>query len=257
MRRTVAVLMLLASSSVAVAGERYIVPVFGVQARGSDGVYSSILSLNNPSNEPINAHIVAVLPLSTSSCEQCQDLSPDLTVNPRRSLVISDQGAPRIAVGDSSLSLGALVLEADRPLLVESEVFRAPVAHWTVDQWQVVEIARDWIAGGQVSILPRVIPPQADVSFNLFLLNPNAFPARFEYWTDCGGRGETVVAGKSTALVSLTGAFLGQICGTPPTNVPKGFALPVYVRSESPYLAAVSTRSQVLPPVVHVARPVE
>ena len=239
----------------ALASEKYIVPVFGVQVRGFDGVYSSTLSLTNPSLQPIAARITDVLPLSTGACEECRDL-PDLTVGPQRTVVISDQAAPRIAVGSSDLLLGAFVLEADRPLFVESEIFRAPALHASVAEWQVVEIARDWIPGGQVSILPRVIPPeQSFASFNLFLINPSSSPARFEFWTDCGGRGETIVAARATALVSLTNAFLGEVCGPSEAHIPKGFALPLYVRSDFSYQAAVSTRSLILPPLVHVAHP--
>ena len=238
------------------AAEKYIIPVFGVQVRGVEGVYSSTLSLTNTSEAPVAARIADVMPMLTAPCDHCGPIAGDMLVFPGRTLVISDQGAPRIAAGNGDLALGALVIEADEPLVVESEVFVAPFPHAAITGWACVEIARDWIPGGRESILPRVIPPfQFFPTFNLFLINPNDSAARFEYWTDCGGRGVSVAAPHSTAMVALSINFLGNTCGAD-GNAPEptGFALPLHVRADAPYLAAVSTRSPTLPPVVHVAR---
>jgi len=144
------------------------------------------------------------------------------------------------------------VIESDAPLQVESEVFQS---NGVPRGWQVVEIARDWIAGGQTSTIPRVLPLFDNSPINLFLINPNTFDVRFEYWTAFGSRSETLVAAKRVALVTLPHSFLCTSCGG--AEQPTGFGFPVQVRAPFPYLAAISTRSRELPPIVRVARSAE
>ncbi|HSY52784.1 MAG TPA: hypothetical protein VLC46_28545 [Thermoanaerobaculia bacterium] len=226
----------------------HIIPVFGSSIAGSDATYDSTLSLTNLTGTRGTVRVVRVLPLLVMPCVQACNPPFETSLDP---FAASDGVGMLLTAGEGVyLRLGAVVLESDTTMQVDSYAVAslAPPR----DYAQLVPSATAWIPGGTRSIIQRAFRGEGE-SFNLFLVNPNAAPMRFDYRIPgTSAAGFAVVAAGATAMVTLgPGFYCPDGCGT--IIPPFGAGLPVEVIADGDYMAAVSNRSGSLPGIVRIA----
>ena len=234
------------------AADRYIIPVWGERIQGWSAQYSSTIVLTNLTEHDATVRVVDVLPMVTEECPGCADSTWTLRPSPSDGSmrVISDQGTSGVFFHGKHLRYGAVVLEADSPVLVESDVFTGLWGEPHV--WQSVDVATGWIPGGTTGVIPRAVAPDVWSDFTLYLLNPNDAPITVEYWISFGGRRSSDVPAHS--MIALRLPIAPFLAGTAGAELATGFAFPLYVTSSYPFLAAAGGRSPSLPTTVHVAR---
>ena len=241
-------LLLAVVATKAFAAEQYIVPV--VASTHPNAPYWSTLALTSAFNTTVR--VKAIYPLDAIACpvNRCIGIS-QISVFGGYSTVISDMPQPLwFTIDDHTLmKLGAVLLESDVPLVVESEAYRAG---YPARDWQPVQVARQFVSG-ETQIERAIF---SDASTNLFLVNPNDSALRISYWSDHGGRGETMVAAGRSALVVLPANFdCPGGCGS--GEIPRGLGFTLHLQADLPYLAATSSKSTNLPPIVRVTRPLQ
>lgn len=238
--------VLAASTNLASAAERYIIPVWGQDVHGANATYTGVIATTNRGDTTATVTVRKIMPILWHDCSFPCTVNY-WTVPPRFTRVISDQGGG-IFLDGRMLDLGAVEIESDAPIDVAGEVFSGS---WNnAIAWQSVEVARDWITGS--SMVARAIPESG--TFRLYLINPNDFPVRFDYRTDYGGHGSAVVPAERTAAIDLDSSFLcSRGCGG--AERPTGSGFTMYVDADFPYLAATNSRSRWSSPDVRIARP--
>ena len=235
----------LAAALPAIAEDRWIIPVYGSNVKGIGFTYDSVLAIGNPTSSIANVRVADIIPITSVPCAACRPSDLDLIIRPHETRRFP-AGRP-LVVGGQSLLFGAVVITADQPIELRSEV--AGVASGIDYRWQFVEIARDWLTGP--SRIDRAIRGDSETT-NLFLINPNPFLIDIEYSTDRGGYGKTSVPPHSSVLRILDPTFwcprgCAWIAITDPG---RGVALDL--NSSSPYLAAATNPSRLLAPVVRI-----
>jgi len=156
--------------------EIHIIPVFGSSITGSDATYNSTLSLTNLTGVPGTIRVIRVLPLLVAPC--VQECNPPFQTSLAPYGQSDGEGELLTAGEGVYLRLGAIVFESDTAMEVDSYAVAglSPERSYA----QLVPSAPGWIPGGRWSIIHRALRGEGE-SFNLFLVNPNATPMRFDY----------------------------------------------------------------------------
>jgi hypothetical protein len=230
----VVLVVLVALLALPADGETYIIPVWASALPASDGEWWASSTVINPNDFAVTARVVRVFPLRTAECASCTGEGATVTIEPGASWPLTPPSGQR----GRQLVAGAVELQTSAPVHIQLAAYRPG----PLEIRQRVDVARAWLLPGirTISVVERTV--NSDWRINVFIVNPNSTALRVNVWAADRAENEVdaIVAPGTTAVVNLP----APRCNGFPCPVIAVYPIPslsVYVESDGPFLASVSS----------------